>query len=437
VEVESKNQAMHGLILMGESRGLLALVLSVTPGQDWAAWSARMRGALDSFVWSAPRARKALAASTRPPGPTPTPTAEAAKPTLKIAILAPLSGAVPIFGTSVRDGAQLAIYEWNRKGGVLGRQIEAVVEDSQCLGDPAVSAAHKVIDRDKVHYIMGEVCSKASIPVAEIAERMGVVQISPTSTNPAVTKNPDGSTRQYVFRACFIDPFQGTIGAQFALDTLKARTAFVLFDSGNDYVRGLAEAFGTAFTKGGGIVAGAETYSAQDTDFTAILNKVAVVRPDILYVPDYYNIVNLIGAQAKQRGITSVLMGGDGWDSSDLNKDAVDGGYYTNHYSSDDTRPIVQEWVRNYQARYNTPPDALATLAYDATNLLIAAIDKAGVDDPARVKDALAALRWEGVTGAITFDADHNPIKPAVIMQVKDGRIRYADTVAPADGSMP
>jgi branched-chain amino acid transport system substrate-binding protein len=424
--IGSMSRAARGPLLLQESQGMLALVLAETPEQDWLAWSGSMQRALDSFVWSALKARQALP----PPGPPATATPE---PSLRVAILAPLSGPVPTFGISVRDAALMAIEEWNRRGGVLGRQIEAVVEDSQCTGDPAVNAANKVIDQDQVHYIVGEVCSKASIPISEIAETKGVVMISPTSTNPRVTKNADGSTKQYVFRACFIDPFQGTIAARFALDTLKARTAFVMFDPANDYVRGLAEAFGTAFTGGGGIVVGAETYTAQDTDFTTILNKVAVVRPDILYVPDYYNIVNLVGAQTRARSIPVVLMGGDGWDSAELNRAAVDGGYYTNHYSPDDARPVVQEWSTAYQARYHTVPDALAALAYDATNLMIAAIDRAGVDDPARVKDALAALRWEGVTGAIHFDPDHNPIKPAVIMQVKDGQVRYAGSVAPME----
>jgi branched-chain amino acid transport system substrate-binding protein len=338
---------------------------------------------------------------------------------------------VPTFGVSTRDGALLAIDEWNAKGGVLGMKLEAVVEDSQCTPDPAVNAANKVIDQDQVHYIVGEVCSKASIPISEIAEKKGVVMISPTSTNPTVTKNADDTTKQYVFRACFIDPFQGTVGAKFALDTLKAKTAFILYDQGNDYVRGLAEFFEQAFTAGGGKVLGKETYTSQDTDFSAILTKVAQAKPDILYVPDYYNILNLVGAQAKEKGITATMMGGDGWDSADLKKDAVDGGYYTNHYSPDDTRPIVQDWVKNYKAKYNSVPDALATLAYDAANLLIAAIQKAGADDPAKVKDAMAGLKWEGVTGTITFDKDHNPVKSAVVLHVTNGQIKYMATIAP------
>jgi branched-chain amino acid transport system substrate-binding protein len=371
-------------------------------------------------------------AETEPPAAEPTaPPAAAEGDVIKVAILAPLSGPVPTFGASTRDGALFAIDEWNARGGVLGKQIQAIVEDSQCTPDPAVNAANKVINQDQVHYIIGEVCSSASIPVSEIAEENGVLQISPTSTNPQVTKNQDDTTKEFVFRACFIDPFQGTVGAKFALDNLEAQTAFVLFDQGNDYVRGLAEFFEAAFTEGGGQIVGKETYTAQDTDFSAILSKVSEANPDILYVPDYYNIINLVGAQAKQAGITAQMMGGDGWDSADLDRAAAEGGYYTNHYSPDDTRPIVQEWVSNYQAKHGAVPDALATLAYDAANLLLASIEKAGVDDAAQVKDAMATLEYEAVSGNITFDENHNPIKAAVILQVSGGEIQYVDTVAP------
>jgi branched-chain amino acid transport system substrate-binding protein len=353
----------------------------------------------------------------------------AAEP-IKVAILAPLSGPVPTFGVSTRDGALLAIEEWNAKGGVLGRQIEGVVADSQCTADPAVNAANKVIDQDKVHYIVGEVCSKASIPISEIAEDKGVVQISPTSTNPAVTVNPDGSTKQYIFRACFIDPFQGLVMAKFALGQGK-KTAFIMFDKGNDYVLGLAEAFEKAFVEGGGTIVGKESYTGQDTDFSAILTKVADSKAEVLFLPDYYNIVNLVGAQAKERGVTAVLMGGDGWDSSDLDLNAAADGFFSNHYSAEDTRPIVVDFVARYEAKYGSKPDALATLAYDAMNLLLAAIEKAGADDPALVKDALAALEYEAVSGKITFDTQHNPIKSAVVMQVKDGKVVFAESVAP------
>ena len=253
---------------------------------------------------------------------------------IKVAILAPLSGPVPTFGVMTRDGALLAIEEWNAKGGVLNKKITAVVEDSQCTPDPAVNAANKVIDQDKVKYIVGEVCSKASIPVSEIANSKKVIQISPTSTNPDVTVGKDGKVKDYVFRACFIDPFQGTVGAKFALDTLKAKNAFIMLDQANDYVKGLAEFFEKAYTAGGGKIVGKETYTAKDTDFSAILAKVAAAKPDVVYLPDYYNVVNLVTKQAKEKGIKAVFMGGDGWDSADLDKKAAEGGFFTNHYSA-------------------------------------------------------------------------------------------------------
>jgi branched-chain amino acid transport system substrate-binding protein len=356
--------------------------------------------------------------------------AGAASGSVKVAVLAPLSGPVPTFGVSTRDGALLAIEEWNAKGGVLGQKIEPVVADSQCTADPAVNAANKVIDQDGVHYIVGEVCSKASIPISEIAEAKGVVQISPTSTNTSVTINPDGSTKQYVFRACFIDPFQGLVMAKFALKQGK-QTAFIMFDKGNDYVLGLAEAFEKSFTEGGGTIVGKEAYTGQDTDFSAILTKVADSKAEVLFLPDYYNIVNLVGAQAKERGVTAIMMGGDGWDSADLDAAAAEGGFFSNHYSAEDTRGIVVDFVSRYQDKYDSKPDALAALAYDATNLLLAAIENAGKDDPAVVKDALAALQYEAISGNITFDAQHNPIKAAVVMQVKDGKVTFADSIAP------
>jgi branched-chain amino acid transport system substrate-binding protein len=349
---------------------------------------------------------------------------------LKVAILAPLSGPVPTFGVSTRDGAILAIEEWNARGGVLGRQIEYIIEDSQCTPGPAVNAANKVIEQDGVKYIIGEVCSSASIPISEITEEQGIVQISPTSTNPDVTLKGDGSTKEYVFRACFIDPFQGLVMARFARGQ-GHETAFILFDQGNDYVRGLAEAFEENFVADGGTIVGKESYTGQDTDFSATLTKVADSNADVLWLPDYYNIVNLVAAQAKERGITAVMMGGDGWDSADLDKTAAEGGFYSNHYSPFDTRPIVQDWVANYEARFGAVPDALATLAYDAANLLLASIESAGVDDPAAVKDAMAAIEYEAVSGTITFDEFHNPIKAAAVLQVAGGEIQFVESVAP------
>ena len=356
---------------------------------------------------------------------------------VKVAVLAPLSGPVPTFGVMTRDGALLAIEEWNAKGGVLGKKVVAVVEDSQCTPDPAVNAANKVIEQDKVKYIIGEVCSKASIPVAEIANAKSVIQISPTSTNPAVTINADGTAKNFIFRACFIDPFQGTVGAKFATETLGAKTAFVMIDQANDYVKGLAEYFQKAFVEMGGTVVGTASYTAQDTDFSAILAQVADKKPDFVYLPDYYNIVNLVTQQAKEKGINVPFGGGDGWDSSDLDLTAAAGGYFTNHYSPEDPRAEVQNFVTNFGAKYKNDqgqaavPDALAALAYDATNLLLQGITDAKTEDTAKVADALRAITFNGVSGKITFDAQHNPVKSATILAVTEGGIKFNSVVNP------
>jgi branched-chain amino acid transport system substrate-binding protein len=356
---------------------------------------------------------------------------------LKVAILAPLSGAVPTFGVSTRDGALLAIDEWNAKKGVLGMKIVPIVEDSQCAADPAVNAANKVINQDKVHYIVGEVCSSASIPVSEIANAAKVIQISPTSTNPSVTVDKDGNTKAYIFRACFIDPFQGTVGATFAFNKLNAKTAYVLYDQGNDYVKGLAEAFTTAFTALGGTVVGSATYTKDDTDFSAILTKVKSAKPALVYLPDYYQKVNLVTKQAKEKGITAPFMGGDGWDSADLDVKAADNGYYTNHYDQSDPRPEVQSLIQAYGAKYKDSsgaavvPDALAVLAYDATNILLTAISNAGADNTDKVKTAMEQINFKAVSGTVTMDAQHNPVKGAVIIHVTGGKKVFDSFVQP------
>ena len=356
---------------------------------------------------------------------------------LKVAILAPLSGPVPTFGVSTRDGALMAIDEWNAKGGVLGMKIVPIVEDSQCTDVPAVNAANKVIDQDGVKYIIGEVCSKASIPVSEIANARGVIQVSPTSTNELVTVDSNGVTKPYIFRACFIDPFQGYVGAKFAMEKLGAKTAFIMLDQANDYVKGLAEAFEKTFTESGGTIVGKESYTATDADFSAILTKVADSKPDVVYLPDYYNIVNLVAKQAKEKGINVPFVGGDGWDSSDLDVVAAAGGFFTNHYSPEDPRPEVANFLKAYGEKYKDEtgapkvPDALAALAYDATNMLLQAITEAGDADTDKVRVALENIRFNGISGTITMDSKHNPVKSAAILAVTESGVKFQDIVNP------
>ncbi|MHB1317788.1 MAG: ABC transporter substrate-binding protein [Anaerolineae bacterium] len=345
---------------------------------------------------------------------------------VKIAILAPLSGDVKTFGESTRDGAQMAFDEAT----AAGWEIEAVIEDSRCDAQEAANAANKVIFEDEVHYIIGEVCSSASIPVSEIAEANGVLQISPTSTNPAVTINEDGSNKEYVFRACFLDPFQGEVVASLAME-LGAKSAAVLFDVGNDYVKGLAEFFKASFEEMGGTVAVYEAYNKDDTDFSAILGKVATAAPDVIFLPDYYNKNNLIAAQIQEKGIEAILLGADGWDSPELQLDLFEGGYFSNHYSPADPRPVVQNFVAAYTEKYGAAPDALATLAYDAAKILLQSISEAGVDDASVVKDAMSAVEYDGVSGKITFNEFGDPVKTAAVIKIEGGKTVFYKFVAP------
>ncbi|MCU0520878.1 MAG: ABC transporter substrate-binding protein, partial [Anaerolineae bacterium] len=281
--------------------------------------------------------------------PPPEPTRPIASPTageaLRIALLAPMSGDVAAFGQPIYDGAMLAADKWNARGGVDGRAIELIVEDSGCNANQAISAANKVIVEDAAKFIIGEVCSSASIPISDIVTDADVLQISPTSTNPSVTVAADGSTKPTVFRACFIDAFQGRAGARFASETLGASTAAVFLDEGDTYVTSLAEVFAAEFEAAGGQVVARESYASADGDFTEILSSVRDANPDVLYLPDYYDTVNLIARQAREMGIEAVLLGGDGWDSSDLDLGAMEGGYFTSHFSPDDDREVVQRFV--------------------------------------------------------------------------------------------
>jgi len=254
--------------------------------------------------------------------------------------------------------------------------------------------------------------------------------ITSTSTNPKVTT--EGG--EYVFRACFIDPFQGTVLAKFATETLKAKTAAVLYDVGNDYSKGLAEFFQEGFEKLGGKVVAFESYNTGDADFNAQLTKIKPLAPDVLVLADYYNTVGLIAKQARAQGIQAVLLGGDGWDSADLYKvggDAINGGYFSNHYSKGDTTPEVLEFIKKYNDKYKATPDALAALAYDASYLMFDAIAKAGDTDGTKIKDALKATNMKVVSGQITFDENRNPIKSAVVEQVDKEAYKFITKVNP------
>ena len=349
--------------------------------------------------------------------------------TFNLGGVAPVTGEAATFGLASHNGMDLAVAEWNAKGGVLGKQIKLSFADDK--GDPAEGATvfTKLIEQDKVSAIVGTVMSKVSLAGAPICQNAKIPMISPTSTNPKVTLVGD-----YIFRACFIDPFQGTVGAKFAIEELKSKKAACLFDVGNDYTKGLAEFFKAKYTSMGGELTGFEGHATGTTDFKAQLTKILATKPDVLYVSDYYNDVALIAKQARELGFKGPLIGGDGWDSPKLCEvggPALEGCFFTNHYAADDTRPIIQEFVKKYKEKYNANPDALACLAYDATYLVLDAVKRAGKADGPAIKDALKATDMAVVSGQVKFDADRNPVKSAVVIEIKNAKFVYRSTVNP------
>jgi len=349
--------------------------------------------------------------------------------TFNLGGVAPVTGEAATFGLASHNGIDLAVAEWNAKGGVLGKQIKLSFADDK--GDPAEGATvfTKLIEQDKVSAIVGTVMSKVSLAGAPICQNAKVPMISPTSTNPKVTQVGD-----YIFRACFIDPFQGTVGAKFAIEELKSKKAACLFDVGNDYTKGLAEFFKAKYTALGGELTGFEGHATGTTDFKAQLTKILASKPDVLYVSDYYNDVALIAKQARELGFKGPLVGGDGWDSPKLTEvggPALEGCFFTNHYAADDTRPIIQEFVKKYKEKYNASPDALACLAYDATYLVLDAVKRAGKTDGPAIKDALKATDMAVVSGQVKFDGDRNPVKSAVVIEIKNAKFVYRATVNP------
>ncbi|MGA2081861.1 MAG: ABC transporter substrate-binding protein [Holophaga sp.] len=348
---------------------------------------------------------------------------------VKIGGVGPVTGEAATFGASTKNGMEMAIGEWNAKGGVIGKQIKLAFADDK--GDPAEAATvfTKLIEQDKACAIVGTVMSKCSLAGAPICQNAKIPMISTSSTNPKVTQVGD-----YIFRVCFIDPFQGTVGAKFAFEDLKAKKAACLFDVGNDYTKGLSEFFKAKFTALGGEVVGYEGHATGTTDFKAQLTKLLAAKPDVLYVSDYYNDVALIAKQARELGFKGPLLGGDGWDSPKLVEvggQAVEGCFFTNHYSQDGTDPMVQTFVKTYQAKYSAVPDALAALGYDAMNVMLDSIQRAGATDGEKVRDAMKATDLKTVTGQVKFDQDRNPVKSAVIIEIKGGKQVFKTTVNP------
>ncbi|MDR0383669.1 MAG: ABC transporter substrate-binding protein [Spirochaetaceae bacterium] len=351
--------------------------------------------------------------------------------TIKIGGVFPLSGNVAVYGVEARNGVELAIEEINAAGGVNGKKFELISEDDEGKPDISVNAYNKLTARDNVKIVIGSLTSGCTIAITSKAQAQGVVLVAPAATAEDVTSAGD-----FIFRACFIDPFQGTVGGLFAANDLGTSRAAVLYDNGNDYSVGLKDNFVLAFQMRGGEIVANESYTTGDVDFNAQITKIKAASPDIVYLPDYYNTVSLVAKQLRAQGVDTPIVGADGWDGLTENAgDEVLNGYYSNHYASDSTDSKVQNFVAAYNAKFGSIPVSFAALGYDSMYLIKDAIVAAGSDDPAKVKDALAAINGSYVTGNLSFDAKHNPVKSAVIVEIvkQDGKLTtvYKTTVDP------
>jgi len=354
----------------------------------------------------------------------------AAEP-IKIGEYASLTGKEASFGQSSHKGIVMAVEEINAAGGVLGRPLQLLSEDNQTKPGESATVAKKLIARDKVVALLGEVASGRSLEAGPIAQAYKIPMIAPASTNPKVTQ-----TGSYVFRVCFIDPFQGTVMAKFAREDLKATRVAILSSVSNAYSVGLAKYFRETFTAGGGEVVAEKNFSEGDKDFRAQLTAVKAAGAEAVFVPSYYTEAALIVRQARDLGLAVPFFGGDGWEAPQLLEiggDALDGCYYSTHFSPQNQAPVVQAFVKKFQARWDGQvPDAFAALGYDAAHVLADAIARAGTTDGPELRAALAATKaFPGVTGATTIDAQRDASKPAAILAIKGGRLTFLKTVAP------
>lgn len=351
--------------------------------------------------------------------------------TIKVGEFASLTGKEATFGTSSHEGTLLAIEEINAAGGVLGKQIELLTEDDQSKpGEPA-NAVNKLISKDGVVAILGEVASSRSLEAAPICQQSQIPMISPASTNPAVTQVGD-----YIFRACFTDPFQGAALANFATQELKATKVAMLTDVKSDYSKGLAKCFKDKFLANGGTLVTELDYNGGDKDFKAQLTTIKNSDPQAVFVPGYYTDVALIAIQAKQVGLTAPLFGGDGWESSvllDIGKESMNGNYFSTHCAADQGTPKMTAFVEAYKKRFGGKvPDAMAVLGYDSAYLLADAIKRAGTTEGPALRDAIAATKdFEGVSGKFSLDANRDAVKALVFIKIEDEKFRYTATVNP------
>lgn len=353
-----------------------------------------------------------------------------------------MTGDQSTFGVSTDNGVRLAVDQANAAGGVDGKQLSVSLQDDEGKLEKATVVAHYLVDNVHPTAVIGEVASGLSTPAAAVFNPAKVPMISPSSTNPKVTQ-----IGPYIFRVCFIDPFQGTAAAKFAVQNLHAKKAAVMWDKSNQYSDGLAQYFEQSFKQLGGTIVSEQHYSATDSSFQSPLTNIKATSPDILYVPGYYGNIGPIAKQARQIGLTVPLMGGDGWDSEKLIEGAggpggaLEGSYFTNHYSVDNPDPKVQSFVSAYKTKYGSRPDALAALGYDAAGVLIAALKTIGPPSDgdfasdayrAKLRDAIAATKdYDGITGKITLNADRNAVKPAVVLQIHGAGYVYKATINP------
>jgi branched-chain amino acid transport system substrate-binding protein len=356
--------------------------------------------------------------------------------TIKIGGDLELTGNNASYGTSTANGAQLAFDEVNSAGGINGKKIEFVKADNKSEPAEAANAITKLTTSDKVSVVLGACTSSNTMAMTQIADDQKVPLVSSFSTNPKVTVNDDGSVNPYVYRVCFIDPFQGTVMGNFATNTLKVKKVAVYIDNSSDYSKGLAHFFEESFTKNGGQIVAEEAYLQKDSDFKATLTKLAAANPDMIYVPGYYEEVGKIIKQARDMGITVPITGGDGWDSSKLvdiaGPDALNNTYFTNHYSVQNKTPEADKFISAYKDKYGQEPDAAAVLGYDAATMIIDAIKRAGSAEPEKINAALAATKdLQLVSGKITIDKNHNPVKQAVIIEFKDGQQLFKQAISP------
>ena len=355
--------------------------------------------------------------------------------TILVGYYGDLSGRTSSFGQSTKNGVEMAADEINKAGGINGRTIKIITEDDQGEPNKAATVVTKLINQDKVQALLGEVASSNSLAAAPKAQEAKVPMISPSSTNPAVTQVGD-----YIFRVCFIDPFQGEVMAKFSANNLKAKRAAILYDFNSDYSRGLYQFFKRSFISLGGEIVSEQSYTQGDRDFSGQLTAIRAANPEVIYVPGYYGEVGVIANQTKQLGIKAPLLGGDGWDAPQLwqlGGASLNGNYISNHYSVDDPSPAIRKFVADYEGRFKMLPDALAALGYDSMKVLADAIKRAGGTDSAKLRDAIAQTKdFPGVTGTITIDKDRNAVKPAVVLKLQDSKFVYETTISP-EGSAP